>query len=141
LLALPLAAAVPLYALQFFEPLIEAGIGGTMVATGVIYTVATLAGAPLVAFAIATGSSLVRLRWRRLLVLAALLVVCSALVAASWIAYDIRTMPPPAHYDRMGWAFVLLPGVEVAGSIVILGWILRRPMRWLMRSRRMARPS
>ncbi|MHB1557755.1 MAG: hypothetical protein ACYC61_09765, partial [Isosphaeraceae bacterium] len=49
LLALPLAAAVPLYALQFFEPLIEAGIGGTMVATGVIYTVATLAGAPLVA--------------------------------------------------------------------------------------------
>ncbi len=141
LLVLPLAAAVPLYGLHVFEPLLQQMANGPIMSMRAAYVVATLAGAPLVAFAIATGSSLVRLRWRRLLVLAALLVVCSALVAASWIGYDIRTMPPPGHYDRTGWAFALVPGVELAGSILILGWILRRPIRWLMRPRRAASPS
>ncbi len=143
LLALPAAAAVPLYALHAFEPLMPAEFASIPVSPRELYVLATLAGAPLVAFAGAVGWSLLRLRWRRLLALAALLVVCSALVSAGWIAYDIRTMPPPGHYDRSGWApaLVLLPGAGVAGSLLILGWILRRPIRWLMKPRRAASAS
>ncbi len=141
LLALPIAAAVPLSALSFFAPLIDAQIGKTMFAAGVIYIVATLAGATLLAFAGATAWSLIRLRWKRLLAITALLLVSSAAAACVWIAYDIRTMPPPGHYGRSEWALVLVPGVAVAGSLILLGWILRRPMRWLRQLRRMASPS
>ncbi len=140
LLALPVAAAIPLYALHAFEPMMLADFASTPVSPRRLYIAATLAGAPLVAFAGGVAWSLVRLRWKRLLAMAALLLVSSALVAAGWIAYDVRTMPPPGHYDRADWAMApaLVPGAGLAGSLLILGWILRRPIRWLMKPRRAA---
>ncbi|MHB1556668.1 MAG: FG-GAP repeat domain-containing protein [Isosphaeraceae bacterium] len=141
LLALPLAAAVPLFALRAFEPMMPHTIGAVAVSPRRIYLALTMGGAPLVAFAIVAGWSMVRFRWRTLLAMAAVWLVSSAAVEVAWIAYDIRSLPPPGYYDRSGWPLALVPGAGATGIVLIIGSILRRPIRWLMQPRRAASGS
>ncbi len=140
LLALPIAAAVPLAMLQAFEPMMPAEINAVPVSPRRVFLAATLAGVPYLAIAGLAGWCLVRRRWKMLGAIVSLALAATAATAGGWIAHDVRFMTPLEHYDRSGWPLVFVPGVGVAGTLVVLAWILRRPIRWLRQPRRTASP-
>jgi hypothetical protein len=135
LMALPVAAAVPLSVFQTFEPLIPAQIGTTPVSARIVFVLATLAGIPIVICTAQAIWNLVRGRWTFLAGMAGLTIVASAAIAAAWIWSDSRTMPAIEHYGRSGWPLVLLLGAYAVGALLPIGWMLRRPYRWLRRTR------
>ncbi len=135
LMALPVAAAVPLWVFQAVEPLIPAQVGTTPVSPRIVFALATVAGLPIVLFAATAGWNLVRGRWKPLVRMAALTAVASAITAAAWLWADSRTMPAIEHYGRSGWPLVLVPGAYVVGILLPIAWILRRAYRWLRKPR------
>jgi outer membrane protein assembly factor BamB len=136
LMALPVAAAVPLTVFQTVEPLVPAEIGSQPVSSRVVFALATLAGVPIVVFTVAVGWAFARRRWRRLALVAGLALVTSAIVAAAWLWRDSRGMPAIEHYDRSNWHLATLMGAYSVGVLILVGWpiraayrILRRPWR------------
>ena len=137
LLALPVAAAVPLSAFLTVEPLMPAQVAPLPPNPKLLFGLATLAGIPVLTFVAIAGWSLVRLRWKPLALLAVLTAVASAVIAAAWILIDIRTMPAVEHYGRSGWYLVVGPGAYAAGVLILIGLLLRSAYRWLRRPRRL----
>jgi hypothetical protein len=136
LMALPVAAAVPLSVFQTFEPLIPAQVGTTPVSPRIVFVLATVAGLPIVLYAATAGWILVRGRWKPLARMAALTALASAITAAAWLWADSRAMPAIEHYGRSGWYLVVVPGAYAAGVLILIAWPLRRAYRWLKRPRR-----
>ena len=130
LMALPVAAAVPLWVFQTCEPLIPAQIGSTPVSPRVVFVLGTLAGLPIVLLAGATLVNLVRVRWKPLAWMAGLTVMASTAIAGAWLWADSRTMPTIEHYGPSSWYLVLIPGAWVVGVLVSIGWLLRRIVGW-----------
>ncbi len=135
LMSLPVAAAVPLSVFQTVEPLVPAQLGTVAISPRLVFALSTIAGIPIVVLLAAAGWWLVRLRWRKLLGLLALVALASAAVAGTWIAYDVRTMPAIEHYGRPRWPLALVPGAYAAGLLILLGWPIQRALRWLRRPR------
>jgi hypothetical protein len=138
LLALPVAAAVPLAVFQTIEPLLPVELASQPVSSRTAFVVATLAGVPIVTYAAAFLFSLARARLRRLGVLLGLTLVASAIAAAGWIWFDRRTMPALEHYGRSGRPLALGMGAYATGILVVLGWPVGRFYRWLKRPRQIA---
>ncbi len=136
LMALPVAAALPLWVFQTVEPLIPTQIGVTPVSTRLVFVLGTLTGLPIVLYAVSIVANLFRRRWKALAWVAGLTVIGSALIAAAWLWADSRTMPAIEHYSRSGWPLVLVPGAYAVGVLLLIGLILTRPYRWIRRPRR-----
>ena len=129
LMALPIAAAVPLSVFQTVEPFVPAEIGSQPVSSKVVFALATAAGVPIVALTAAIARDLLRRRWRALALIAGLTIAASAMIAAVWIRVDSRTMPAIEHYGHSGWPLAVVPGTYAAGVLVILGPVLHRLTR------------
>ena len=138
LMVLPVAAAVPLCAYLAVEPLMPAQVDPLPPYPKLLFALATIAGLPVVMLAALAGWSLVRLRWKPLVLLAGLTLLASAVIAAAWLRFDSRAMPAIEHYGRSGWYLVVVPGAYAAGVLILIAWPLRRAYRWLKRPRRPA---
>ncbi len=121
LMALPVAAAIPLAAFQTREALLPAQVGPWPASSRPLVVLGSLAGLPIVIFAGAAASSLFRRGWRRRLGLLGLTIAASAVVGAAWIGWDPRRMPAIEHYEKADGWLVLLPGMYAAGVLLLLG--------------------
>jgi hypothetical protein len=139
LMALPVAAAVPLTVFQTIEPLIPAQIGSQPASSRLVFALGTLAGVPIAAYAALTGWWLIRLRWRPLTLLAGLTMLASLAIAAAWLWVDSRAMPAIEHYDRSSWYLAAVPGAYAAVVLILVGWGLGGMFRGIARLGR--RPS
>ncbi len=132
LMALPLAAAIPLRVFQFVEAMIPGEIGGRPFASSTIFLAATAAGVPIVALAAAIARAFFGVNWRALAIIAGLTLAVSVLIAAIWIGIDSRKMPAIERYDRSDWPLLALPGAFVSGVLVLAGWSFRGLSRAVM---------
>jgi hypothetical protein len=133
LMALPIAAAVPLTVFQTIEPLIPVQIGPWPASSKVVFAASTMAGVPVVAAAALVIASLVRLRWKPPALFAGSSLVASAIVAAAWLWSDRRTMPAVERYDRSEWYLAVLLGSYAVGVLIAVGWVLRAIYRAIRR--------
>jgi len=133
LMALPVAAAVPLIIFRTTESLIPAQIGPLAASTRLLFTLGTIAGIPLLTYSFLAGWSLVRRRWKPLAPLAASTVLATAIVAAAWLWIDSRAMPTIEHYERSNWYLAVIPGAYVIGILLPVGCIVRRIHRGILR--------
>jgi hypothetical protein len=129
LMALPVAAAVPLTAFVALEPLIPTLPAPFPSSSKVLFTLGSLAGIPIVSFAAVAGRNLVRRRWRRLALLTGLTVLASLAIGLVWLQIDIRSMPPIEHYSWSGWYLAVLPGAYSLGLLLVMAWTIRGMLR------------
>ncbi len=139
LMALPVAAAIPLTVFQTVEPLIPAEIGSRAVSSRLGFALGTLAGVPIVVLAAAIVWYLVRRRPRPLALMVGSTLVASAIIAVAWLWADLRDMPAIEHYDRSNWHLAALPGAYAIGVLIVVGWGARRISRAV--ARRWNRPA
>jgi hypothetical protein len=120
LMALPVAAAIPLMCFLVLEP--ELPVGSTALPTTEkrLFAIGTLAGVPIVFCALWIARSLARLCFKPSLAFATLTVVGSLAIAALWLWFDRKSMSAVEHYDRAGWYLVALPGAYVAAVVLLL---------------------
>ena len=133
LMALPIAAAVPLTVFQTFEPLVPVQIGATPASPRLVFTLLTLAGVPIVALVAKAVLDLIRHRWRAIARLTLLTVAASVLVAVAWLVFDSGHRPSYDRYDRSNWYLAGIPGTYVVGVLMVVGWPLRAAYRLLRR--------
>jgi hypothetical protein len=136
LMALPVAAAVPLLIYRVMEPLIPVQVGPLSASARLVFTLGTIAGIPLLTCtfsAFMAGWSLIRQRWQPLVLLVDSTVLASLAVAAAWLWIDSRAMPAIEHYERSNWYLAVIPGAYLIGIIVPVGWLVRRIHRGLVR--------
>ncbi len=133
LMALPVSAAVPLTVFQTIEPLVPAQIGSQPVSSRLVFALGTLAGVPIVGFAIAVVGCLIRRRWRTLALLTGLTALATVAIAAAWLWADRRLMPAIEHYDRSSGYLAIVLGTYLAGALSLIGWVLRGMYRGIMR--------
>ena len=70
---------------------------------------------------------------RALAVLAALTVSMSVVIGAAWLWLDRRSVPAIEHYERSTWYLAALPGPVAVGVLLLVGWPLRKIIRWTRR--------
>ncbi len=126
MMMLPVAAAIPLSAFAIVEPLIPSLPAPYPSSSKTIFFAGSLLGVPIVSFVTAVGWSLVRLRRRRLALLAGLTMLASLAIGFVWVRMDVRSMPAIEHYTWSGWYLVLLPGAYATGVLLLVGSVIRR---------------
>jgi hypothetical protein len=133
LMALPVAAAVPLSAFLALEPLIPIPTPPTLLPASpmALFALGTVAGVPVVFYVVLAGWSLIRRRWRIPALLASLTVIASVAIAAIWVWVDMRDMPAIEHYSWSGSYLALVPGALVASTLMLIGWAIRGTTRWI----------
>ena len=136
LMALPIAAAVPLMAYLILEPVIAARADSLSVSARLQVVLGTLAGLPVIFLAAIAGWSVVRRSVKPAAALAALTLLASAAIAAGWLWLDRRSMPAIEHYGSAGWYLIGLAGAYVAGLGGLWVWLIRGALRLPPRSRR-----
>jgi hypothetical protein len=141
MMALPIAAAVPLTAFLTLEPLIPTLSAPYPLSSRVLFTLGSLAGVPIVCFAAVAGLSLVRRRWRRLALQAGFTILASVAIGLVWLRIDIRSMPALEHYDWLGWYLAVLPGAYAVGVLLLIAWVVRGILRMTRRPTRAALDS
>ena len=135
LMALPVAAAVPLMSLIALTPTLEARANPWAAYSKVEFLLATLAGIPLLALASALCVALARRRWKSLARLTTLMFVSTLLTGAAWLVYDMKSMPAIEHYGFHGWYFALVPGAFAMGGFLLIAWLMHRAFRMEKRVR------
>jgi hypothetical protein len=99
LLAVPVAAAIPLTAFVTLEPTLREQSDGLALSPKVQFALGTLAAIPVVLYAATIVISVHRHRWRGVLVLISLAVFIATAVAACWLLFDMQFMPAIEHYN------------------------------------------
>ena len=123
---LPVAAAVPMSAFVVLEPMIPMLPAPYPASSKVLFTLETLAGIPIVSFAAMAVWSLVRRRWRRLVLLAGVTVLASVAAGLVWLWIDARSMPAIEHYTWSGWYLAVLPGAYAVGVLMLMASAMGR---------------
>jgi len=133
LMALPVAAAVPLTVFLALEPLVPALPDPFPSSARLLFILGTLAGIPVVAYMIMVAATLLRRRWRRLALLAGLTVLAAVVLGLIWLWSDMRAMPAIEHYTWSGWYQVVLPAAYVVGMLGTIAWAALGFFRLVMR--------
>ena len=136
LMALPVAAAVPLTAFVLLQPVIPVLADPFPSSPRILYTIGTLVGIPLVALPVLAVWSLMTRRWVRLAWLAGLTIVASLGIAGAWLWADMRAMPAIEHYSWSGWYLIVLFGAYAVGLLSAIAWAARSSFRLFARPRR-----
>lgn len=134
LMALPVAAAVPLTVFQARESLIPAHITPMPVSSRLVFLLGTLAGLPIVLYAVSAAGNLISRRWQTLAALLGLTFLSSMIIAAAWLWADMRNMPEIEHYDRSNGSLAAVPGAYAVGVLLMIAWPLRPSFRRIKRS-------
>ena len=135
LVALPIAAVVPLMAYLALEPAIATCANPSFASSRLEFLLGTMAGIPAVSYAAIAGWAIVRRRWKALGILAGLTLITSTLFAAVWIGIDSRLMPAIEQYGTLGWYLIVLPGAYASGLLAVFGWGIRAATRLPQRFR------
>jgi hypothetical protein len=93
----------------------------------------SLSGLPIVAYASALGSALVRRRWRRTGILVAGALLAAILIVAMFLSYERIMMQVIAHYNSSGWHQVILWGAYAIGVLLLLARPGRAVARFVWR--------
>jgi hypothetical protein len=135
LMALPVAAAVPLAAFLALEPLMPIPTATSPLPSSPIklFALGTVVGAPVVFFVMLAGWSLIRRRWRTLSLMTCFAILCSVAIAAIWLRLDMRDMPAIERYRPSGWYASLLGGAFVVGAVTLVGWVIMAMIRGIRR--------
>ena len=96
----------------------------------------SMSGLPIVVYAAALGTALVRGRWRNLAVLVAGAVLAAVLIGANLLRSDMSMMPAIEHYNWSGWHQMLLLGAYAVGVLVLLARPARGVARFVWRRAR-----
>jgi hypothetical protein len=107
-------------------PRLAVALGGLLLA---------LEGLPVVAFIGAAAASGYRRRWGRLALLATLYFLSAGLLGAVWLGYDVGQMEPGQRYTLGAWYLLGLPGLFIAGCLLIMAYLVRGAARLLRRGR------
>ncbi len=138
LMALPLAAAVPLCAVLTLEPLLPARALVLPINVKGQLVLGTLAGLPVVVYLTLIGWGMLRRRWLALAALAAFTAVTSLAIGAIWVMFDMRRMPAIEHYAWSSWPTVFILGAYGVGAVATLAWAGRGLLRIVWRPGRLA---
>ena len=155
LMALPVAAAVPLVGFLILRRAIESRSEPLFSSATLEFVLGTLAGLPVVVFAAFVVCNLARRRFRMLAVLGWTL-LSSLLVGAAWlwvemqllpaleqhawsmffrasalgsITSGVKALPALEHYDWSGWSLAIIPGAYTAGLLLLIAWMARAAFR------------
>ena len=121
LLMLPIAVAVPLTSLLTLEPWLRVYPAWLLSTERRAFLTGTVAGLPIVYYAVVLGGSVIRGRWRVVLALLGLSVLMTVFVAGGWIWHDRRFKAELEHHDWDGWYWAWLAGAYVAAVLWVLG--------------------
>ncbi len=124
LMALPVAAVLPLMAYLMLERFLPVGSSPLLGTEKRLFILGTLAGLPIVFYVALIAWSLARLRWKPALALAALAVLSSLTIAAVWLRFDMKSMAAIEHYGSAGWYLAALPGVSAAAILSLFASIV-----------------
>ena len=120
LMALPVAAAVPLTAFLTLEPHLPEPLASLPVSAKAQFASGAVAGIPVVVYAYMIGASALRLRWRKMVLLVASTLLAAVTIGACWLALDVRGKPSIEYYSYAGWHQAFFLGAYAAGTVVIL---------------------
>ena len=135
LMALPVAAAVPLMVLVTVVPRLPLSVSPLLSSTIRLFVSGTVAGVPMLLCIGWMGASMVRGRLRLILALGALSLVTTLMVAGGWLWVAGRSMAAIEHYWWEGWELVLLPGAYAAAVLWVFGRVVIGAFRIILRAR------
>jgi hypothetical protein len=135
LMALPVAAAIPLMSFLMLEPVLPVGTSALNSTEKRVFVTGTLAGLPMVVSAVLVAWCVARGRLRPLAALAGLTILASLAIAAVWLWFDMKSMPSIERYGWRGWYLVALPGVYVASVLLLIAWAILAIFRLVKRPR------
>jgi hypothetical protein len=139
LLALPAVVAIPMTAFLTFvsaTPSMAGASAGQAIAS---FGRATLGGMPIVIYVALVGESLIRRRRRRLVKLAVLGVLATAVLAGFPLLADGLGRPALEHYTWTDWYAVIVPGLYLAGILAMVAWVVRGAWRYVVKEWRSRR--
>ena len=125
LMALPVAAAIPLTAVVIVEPMIPILPPPFPSSSRVVYALGSLAGVPVVSLAAASGWTVVLRRWKHLALLIGVTALMSLAIGLVWLRIDVQAMPAIERYSWSGWSLAVLPGAYAVGVLVVISWTIR----------------
>jgi predicted Ser/Thr protein kinase len=125
LLALPAMVAIPLAGVPALGSLFPNRSDGSAWQAARGIALISLAGLPLLAYALTLGSTLVGWRWRRLVCLLVLTVLAAVVIGEFWLSSDNNRIPSREHYVYDGLYHIIWWGAYAVG---VLG-LLARPAR------------
>ncbi len=125
LMALPVAAAMPLMAFLLLEPILPVDSTPLLASEKRIFTAGILVGLPIVFYVVWLVWSLAHLRWKSAAALIALTAFISLSIAAIWLWIDSKSMSPIERYESSGWYLILLPGITASGLLMLIAVTLR----------------
>ncbi len=135
LMALPIAAVIPLMGYLTIGPWLPVGSGRLLATEGRVFLAGTVGGVPVVLYVTWMVVGAIRRRYTDVLALVALTGLATLAVAGGWIWLDSRSKVGLEHYGWDGWEVVVMVGAYGAAAL----WGARRGMlggyKW-MRGRR-----
>ncbi len=135
LMALPVAAAVPLMVFLMLEPVLPVGPSAWLSSEKRLFVSGTVAGVPMVLAAVLAAWCLAHGRLRPLAALAGLTIVASVVIAGVWLWLDMKSMPSIERFGWRGWYLVALPGVYAGSVLLLFGWAILVMFRLVKRHR------
>ena len=133
LMALPVAAAIPLMALLAIEPILAARADPWVASAKLEFALGSIAGIPIVVIAALACRSVLCGRIKALARLIAFTMLTSFIIGAVWLWFDMKSMPAIERYGRTGWYLVLWPGAYTAGLLLSVGWVARSALGLIRR--------
>ena len=135
LMALPVAAAVPLTAFQAVEPLLPVPPLSSPLPSSplALFALGSAVGVPLVAYVILVGVTLLRRTLAYSCLAGRLHAPRLVHDRGIWLWFDMRKMPTIERYGRSGWDLGLLPGAYVVSVLMLILFPIRQTSRWLTR--------
>jgi hypothetical protein len=131
LLALPAVVAIPMTAFLTFVSATPSMAGASAGEAIAGFGRATLGGMPIVVYVALLGSSLIRRRRRRLIKLAVLSVLATAVLAGYLLLDDGLRKPAMGHYTWSGWIELIVPGLYLAGVLAMVALAVRGAWRFV----------
>jgi tRNA A-37 threonylcarbamoyl transferase component Bud32/outer membrane protein assembly factor BamB len=120
LAALPAAVAIPLAGLSALGALLPNRTSGSFWDTAVPISLISLAGVPLLVYAVLLASAMLRRRWKRLVLLVALAAVAACVAGGSWLHVESKRMLANEHYTYAGWYHAAWLGAYTVGVLALL---------------------
>jgi hypothetical protein len=135
LMALPVAAAIPLIAFLTLAPWLPVGPGRLLATEERVFLSGTVGGVPVVLYVGWMVMGVMRRRWKDVVALVALTGIATLAIAGGWIWLDRKSMAGIERYGWEGWKLVMMVGAYVAAVLWGAGKGALGGYRWVRRRR------